>query len=176
MFVVLCGVQSPTNTGLILRTAEIYQGQVMVLDRFHVFENKTSVEKISDFACGAYQRKPPKFLDYLEQTRQSGVTRLIAANMSEESIDYNQFDWKPGDAVVVGNEYSGLSEDELSKCDAHVKIPMPPTYVPKPVSASPIDPRGIERIASFGAPSLNVAVAASILLADAYVTISKLHP
>jgi TrmH family RNA methyltransferase len=62
------------------------------------------------------------------------------------SLDYNKADYKPGTILVLGNERSGLTENEQALCQQLVRIPM--------VS---------------GMDSLNVAVAGSLLLYEVFM-------
>ena len=70
--------------------------------------------------------------------------RIYATELGGEPIDYLEVDWAGPSAIVLGNEHRGCSEEMLAAADARVVIPM----------------LGFVE-------SLNVSVAAAVLLAEA---------
>lgn len=167
MDIVLCGLQSPINIGMILRSAEAYSNTVTIVDTFNVLENKSSVETLSDFACGAFQRVPPQVLsDYSKVLERSG--RLVQAVATGRAVPMARFDWNADDVLLIGNEYSGVPPLLAEKAAESVRIDMPRVFAPKPRSISPIDPARVGQIANATEPALNVAVAASAMMIDAH--------
>ncbi|HEX8235740.1 MAG TPA: RNA methyltransferase [Abditibacteriaceae bacterium] len=75
--------------------------------------------------------------------RQSHSLRLVAAvaGGNESVVSLDKFTWPPRAVLIVGNEYSGLDEAWLERCDDRVTIPLAP-----------------------GCDSLNVAVATGVFL------------
>jgi TrmH family RNA methyltransferase len=134
---VLDGVQDPGNTGTILRTA-------LGLGASGVISLPGTVEvtnpKVVRGSMGAVFRLPWVELDvngFLAWTRENKVS-LLTAEVSGEPVAGLKF--KPPVAVVVGNEGAGLSP-AIKAAGRPVSIPIVP-----------------------GTESLNVAVAAGILL------------
>lgn len=167
MLVVLCGLQSAINIGMILRSAEVYANPVVIVDTFRVLENSTHVQTISDFACGALQRTPPQVVeDYSTIDLHNG--RLITTTPIGPSRPMARFDWRDDDALLIGNEYSGVPPLIAEKADVRVRIAMPAVFAPKAPSQSPIDPRRVSQIANASEPALNVAIAASAMMIDAF--------
>ncbi len=167
MLVVLCGLQSAINIGMILRSAEAYANPVVLIDTFSVLENSTDVPIISDFACGALQRNPPEVLeDYSTLDAHKG--RLITTTTTGPSRAMAKFSWRNDDALLIGNEYSGVPPLIAEKADVRIRIAMPAVFAPKTPSVSPIDPGRVGQIANASEPALNVAVAASAMMIDAY--------
>ena len=76
----------------------------------------------------------------IAEMRKSG-RRVFAAALDDRALSLGQFEILTGDAVVIGNEGHGLSDDVIAACSNSVIIPMN------------------ERAESF-----NAAVAASILM------------
>lgn len=70
--------------------------------------------------------------------------RIHATELGSEPTDYLEVDWTQPAAIVLGNEHRGCSEEMLAAADARVTIPM----------------LGFVE-------SLNVSVAAAVLLAEA---------
>lgn len=71
--------------------------------------------------------------------------QIIATNLSDKSIDYREVDFTKPTAILLGQEKYGISETALALADHHVVIPMV----------------GMVQ-------SLNVSVAAALLLYEAY--------
>lgn len=70
--------------------------------------------------------------------------RIYATELDGEPLDYLDISWREPAAIVLGNEHRGCSEEMLAAADARVRIPM----------------QGF-------VGSLNVSVAAAVLLAEA---------
>lgn len=164
----LWDLQSPINIGMILRTAEIYRVPVVVYDRRGVFGGSAALTTISDFACGALQRRPPAIYGEERRVREAISGRLFATVIAPDAQPLQQTMIGADDCVLVGNEYDGLPDGLLAAADTHLMIPMPPGYYPKPQSASPIDPARSQKNAQDGMPSLNVAVASAIIMFEVF--------
>jgi tRNA (guanosine-2'-O-)-methyltransferase len=80
----------------------------------------------------------------IDQLRELGFS-VLAAHPSETAIDYREVDYTRPVAITLGAELSGVSEGALELADEHVVIPM----------------AGMVH-------SLNVSVASSLLLYEAY--------
>ena len=70
--------------------------------------------------------------------------RIYATELDGEPLDYLEVDWRGPSAIVLGNEHRGCSEEMLAAADGRVRISM----------------QGF-------VGSLNVSVAAAVLLAEA---------
>ncbi len=167
MIVIMWGLQSPINVGMILRSAETFDCTCRFYDRYGVIDSAKNIETISDFSCGAYQRKGLDVYKTPVEALNGLVGRLVATTTDQAAMPVEEVEWQPNDALVVGNEYDGLNDDILAQANARIKIQLPDNYLPKPPSASPTDPRRGRNVV-VGAPSLNVAVATSIFCYLAY--------
>lgn len=157
------------NIGMLLRLAEIYQRQVFVTDSYKVFNNDTSVRKISDLAVGALQRRPIEFVsDIIELRAKGSIGRFLATDSVSHSSNPFVFEWQADDCIALGNELDGISAELIQTADATLKIPMPSIYHPKPASYEPIDPKRSAPVSNEGAPSLNVATAGAVLICTAF--------
>jgi len=83
--------------------------------------------------------------------RAAGPARLILLTTSASDTIWN-FAFAPGDTLIMGRESAGVPGDVAACCDARVKIPMPG-----------------------GGRSLNVAVSAGIVLAEALRQLNANH-
>lgn len=159
----LYDIQSPVNIGLILRAAEQFHIPVAIFDPRGILNNAKSMETISDFSCGAYGRRPLELVDKLDGFRAAHPSRLIATGMDKAAIPLPNFQFRSDDIILLGNEYDGLPNHVTSKTDATLYIPLPPGFLPKPRSYSPIDPARAAAVSKNGVPSLNVSTAAAII-------------
>jgi 23S rRNA (guanosine2251-2'-O)-methyltransferase len=141
--VVLDGVEDPRNLGAIIRTAECAGVHgLFVPERRAVGLTET----VAKAAAGA--------LEYLPVARATNIARLVeefkergiwtVGTDAEANIAYTDWDWTQPCALLFGGEGAGLRRLVRERCDALVGIPL----------------RG--RI-----PSLNVSVAAAVVLYEA---------
>ena len=141
--VVLDGVEDPRNLGAIIRTAECAG-----VHGLFVPERRAAglTETVAKAAAGA--------LEYLPIARATNIARLVEefkergiwtiGTDAEANIAYTDWDWTQPCALLFGGEGAGLRRLVRERCDALVRIPL----------------RG--RI-----PSLNVSVAAAVVLYEA---------
>lgn len=155
-------LRSPINIGMILRLAETFGVSVVVTGSQGVLADTDKLRTVSDFACGALQRKGYQALPSAFDVAHARP-RLIATSIEDDAIELPQFAFQPGDVVLLGNEYDGLPEDVAKACSARLKIPMADVWTPKPASHQPIDPSRVAPVSRDGMPNLNVAVAAGII-------------
>ena len=140
--VVLDGVQDPGNVGALVRSAAWFGATVVVADdRSADFEGPKAVRASMGGLWDLQLVRVPDLLPVLEELRNAGCS-LWGADMHGTSVA----SWRPAptDALVLGSEANGLSEDVAACLTGRVSIP----------GAS--SARGVE--------SLNVGVAAGVLL------------
>ena len=141
-YLLLEGVQDPGNVGTILRTANAFGWEVILLDGCADLYNPKTVRAAmgvhfrSDILCISLERAA-------ELVRGSGLP-LYATALREETADIRRADLSRC-AVIIGSEGRGVSQAALALCDATVKIPMEPCC-----------------------ESLNAAIAAGIVLWEGY--------
>jgi len=143
MLLIGCELQDPGNLGTLLRSAEAFGVEGMLLTRTSV--NPFS-EKVIRASAGSIFRLPclGRF-ENRELLRHLGRNsfHFIAAT-PKTAIDFRKVDYRQRIALILGNEGKGLSEEVLSQVQTRIHIPM-----------------------TAGIESLNVAVAASIILCEA---------
>lgn len=138
--VALENVQDPTNLGTILRSAEAFgvDGVVLSRDCCDIY-----APKVIRGSMGAVFRQPFAVVDdlpaFIRAFNEFGTS--YAAVLDRDSKSLCDCDFSAKTLCAVGNEGNGLSEAVVSACSHKVFIPM----------------KG-------GAESLNVAAAASILI------------
>lgn len=141
--VALDGVQDPGNVGTILRTLDAFEadGLVLLPGCADPFSPKTVRSSM-----GAVFRRPVWTCTaetFAQVLRGSGL-RLLGAALRDDTVDARAADYTRA-VLAIGSEGRGLSEEVLALCDETVRIPMSPRC-----------------------ESLNAAVAASVLLWEAY--------
>ncbi len=168
---VLLGLQSPINIGLILRISEAYQFTVNVFDPHRVLDDSSKLRTVSDFACGALPRRGFNRLDSVESLAELRKgRRLVATSIGSTALPLPEYRFAPGDLIVLGNEYDGLPDNIVGGADVVIQVPIPVVWMPKEDSYQPIDPLRTNPVAREGQPSLNVAVTAGIICYSAYAS------
>jgi RNA methyltransferase, TrmH family len=142
LYLALDTIRSPGNLGTILRTAESLGagGLIVVGDTLEPFSPK--VVRATMGAIFALRFARCSEAD-LSAWRTEHASTLVGSSPDAEQ-DCRSFSWPDRCVLWLGSERKGMSQDQLSLCDAVVKIPM----------AGQSD-------------SLNVASAAAILLWEA---------
>jgi len=141
--VALDGVQYPGNLGTVLRTAEAVGAEgIVLLDRTADPYDPLAV-RASLGALFALPLARADFADLVDWARQHGA-RLVGTS-PRAAIDYRAARYARPLVLVLGGERSGLAPARLDACDEVVRIPM-----------------------SGRGDSLNLAVAAGLLLYEAY--------
>jgi tRNA G18 (ribose-2'-O)-methylase SpoU len=166
----LWDILSPVNLGMLLRVAETYRAPVAVFGGDRVMADASQQATVSDFACGALQRRG---FDALADAKAAdiwrGGARLIATSIESGATTLPEFRFQPGDVVALGNEYDGLPDAFVASASAKIIIPMAEVWTPKPRSVHPIDPARTAPVARDGEANLNVAMAGGIICYAAYV-------
>ena len=142
-YLVLEGVQDPGNVGTILRTADAYEadGLILLEGCADLYNHKTVRASMGAvFRCPTWSSTLPELLPLL----QAADLPLLGAALRADTVDVRKADLKRA-AMLVGSEGRGLSEAALAACDLTVRIPM-----------------------SERCESLNAAVAAATLLWEGY--------
>jgi TrmH family RNA methyltransferase len=136
-------VQSPGNFGTVLRTCDAAGASGTLLIGADVDPNDPGAVRGS---MGSIFSQRLTRTSWEELRKWAGAARvLIVGTSPHANYDYREVSYRRPVVITMGCERRGLSEERLSECDAVVRIPMVGT-----------------------ADSLNVAVAASIILYEVY--------
>jgi len=138
------GITDPANLGSILRSADAFGWEGVLVPEHRSVGVTPTVRKVS---AGAVERvpvvrtgSPAAAISLLQERHAFGVVGLDPAG----SVDYHEADYPDRTCLVVGAEGPGLSRLVRQRCDLTVRIPM----------------RG-------ALASVNAAVAAAIVMAEA---------
>ncbi|MBQ2062869.1 MAG: RNA methyltransferase [Oscillospiraceae bacterium] len=142
-YVVLDGVQDPGNVGTVLRTADAFGADGLILlpgcaDPFSPKTVRASMGAV--FRCPVWQCGADELKSLLDR---SGIA-LCGAALRADTVDARTVCYDRA-AIAIGSEGRGLSPKVLELCDVTVRIPMEPQC-----------------------ESLNAAIAAAVLLWEAY--------
>ena len=136
-------VNNPSNLGAIMRTAEAagVSGAIVSTRSADVYSPKALRAAMgSSFRLPIWENAD--FDEVLKWAKEGNLV-TTAADVSA-SKNYTQIDWKSSRLLIFGSEAHGLNDDELSKIDELIKIPM-----------------------ESNVESLNLAVSAGIMLFEA---------
>ncbi|MBD2388113.1 TrmH family RNA methyltransferase [Cylindrospermum sp. FACHB-282] len=135
-------VQDPGNLGTIIRTAVAAGASGLWLKDGVDLDNP----KVLRASAGQWFRLGMAVTEDLkatvEQSQQAGMQ--VVATLASANLTYWQVDWRKPSLILLGNEGAGLSADLVRMADKQVKIPLSP-----------------------GVESLNVAIAAALMLYEA---------
>ena len=143
-FLLLENLQDPGNLGTIVRTGEGagVRGIIMTADTVDIFNPKTIRSTM-----GSVYRVPFIYVETLtevvEKMKEKNIP-VYAAHLKGQK-NYYEFDYRKGCAFLIGNEGKGLKKETADLADDYLKIPMQGQV-----------------------ESLNAAIAASVLMYEAY--------
>ena len=121
-YVVLDGVQDPGNVGTILRTADAFRadGVILVNACADLYNPKTVRATMGAvFRCPVWSGEVEAVSALLKT---SGLP-LYGAALRQDTVDARSVDYSRC-AIAIGSEGRGLSEEMLAVCDRTVLIPM----------------------------------------------------
>lgn len=144
LFLVLENLQDPGNLGTVMRTAEGAGVTGVILSKGSVdMYNPKTIRS----TMGSIYRVPFLYTEdlkkVLKRLKEHGI-RSFAAHL-EGKQTYDNESYKGGTAFLIGNESNGLSSELVACADAYIRIPMEGKL-----------------------ESLNAAVAAAVLMYEAY--------
>ena len=135
-------VYKPHNLSAILRTCD-----AVGISKAHAVNPTGGVPTFSASSSSADKwvglQVHKSIEEAVAEIKKQGMT-IYAAHFSDEAIDYRLVDYSKPSCILLGNEKSGVSDKAASLADQHIIIPM----------------LGM-------VPSLNVSVAAAIILFEA---------
>ena len=142
-YMALEGVQDPGNVGTILRTADAYEadGVILLSGCADLYNPKTVRSAMGAlFRIRAWNCTLPE----LQVAAEKAALPLLGAALRHDTVDARDADLKNA-IVLIGSEGKGLSEEALAACSRTIRIPM-----------------------SERCESLNAAIAAATLLWEGY--------
>lgn len=123
LLVILENLQDPGNLGTILRTGEGagIDGVIMTRETADLFN-----PKVIRATMGSIYRMPYLYVDdmleCIEELKKRGIA-VYAAHL-DDSVCYDEPDYKKGTAFLIGNEGNGLKKETADSATQYIKIPM----------------------------------------------------
>ncbi len=143
LILLLDSIQDPQNLGAILRSAECFGVDGVLITTHQSAPITETVEKTSAGAINHLKiAKVTNLVQEIKFLKDNGFW-IIGSTLSDTSQDYTTIDYKMPVALIMGNEEKGIRDLVVKNCDFLVHIPMKGKI-----------------------QSLNVSVAAGILLAE----------
>lgn len=121
-YVILDRIQDPFNFGTMLRSAEVFGAQAVLIGS----REQTGVNsQVARSSVGAVNRLPIVRVDDLPATAHQLQTRNVVTLGASEKAERTlwEFDLRRPVAIVIGNEGRGMSPELAACCDATVRIP-----------------------------------------------------
>jgi 23S rRNA (guanosine2251-2'-O)-methyltransferase len=121
-FVILDRIQDPFNFGTMLRSAEVFGAQGVIIGS----REQTGVtSQVARSSVGAVNRLPIVQVDDLPATARQLQTQQIVVLGATEKAECAlwEFDLRQPIAVVIGNEGRGMSPELAACCNATIRIP-----------------------------------------------------
>lgn len=144
LLLVLDGLNDPHNLGAILRSADAFGAQGIIIGKHRQVGLTSTVAKVS---TGAIDHVPVAQVTNLAQTirylKKEGFWIVASDGMAKD--DYRKMDYRMPVVLIVGSEGEGISRLLMDQSDFRVKIPM-----------------------CGSVNSLNASVATAVLLAQIY--------
>lgn len=138
----LDGLNDPGNLGTIIRTADAFNIDAIVLGEDSVDPYNSKVVRAT---MGSIFRVPLYSIrdndDFFDSMKKKDIN-IMTTSLNGKPLEREDF--KQGFVIVIGNEANGVRKDIIEKSTKEIKIPMPG-----------------------GAESLNAGVAASIIMYEA---------
>lgn len=120
---ILDGIEDPHNFGAIIRSADAFGIDGMIIAKNNQVKVNGTVAKVS---TGATQYVPIAMVTNLNQTiltlKEKGF--WIVASDGSATMDYRQVDYQMKTGLIIGSEGFGISKLLLRNSDFIVKIPM----------------------------------------------------
>lgn len=121
-FLILEGVEKPGNLGAIIRSAEAFGLDAMIINDSPIDIYNPNVIRASEglvFFLPIVKSEREKILSWLKENE---IKSFAAATQAEKSC--NEIEFPNKTAIILGSEAHGLSEEWLKNVDEKFRIPM----------------------------------------------------
>jgi len=115
-------IQDPQNLGTLLRSAESFGVQGVIIPSSRAAEVTPAVVNASSGACEHLLIAQMNLAQAMDVLKEAGAW-IYGLEFSEQAVPIESVDFKGGVGLVVGSEGSGLRSLVRSKCDQMVCLP-----------------------------------------------------
>jgi len=120
---VLDQIQDPQNLGTLIRSAEVFGVQGVVIPTHHAASITPAVVHTCSGACEHLLIAPANLSQAIDAIKEQGAW-AIGLDMDENTTPISEMNLKGALAIVVGSEGEGLRQLVREKCDLITHIPM----------------------------------------------------
>lgn len=124
VYLILDNIRSAHNVGAIFRTCDGAGVSRVYLCGITPTPPNKEIEKT---ALGTVDSVPWEYYEsskeLIIELKSRGV-QIVALEITDQSVDYRQFDYMSPTAIVLGNEVEGIEEEVLALADSAIEIPM----------------------------------------------------
>ena len=126
IYIILDDVLDTYNIGSVFRLADAIQAKKVILCKGSATPPNHRIKKASinttEIVDWEYFEHTTDAIKKLRAEVEN--IKIVAVELTENSIPYNQYQFELPVALIVGHETSGVAEDVLGLCDAVVELPM----------------------------------------------------
>jgi tRNA (cytidine/uridine-2'-O-)-methyltransferase len=139
----------PQNTGSLMRLCACVGVRLHIIEPCGFLLDAKQIKRVAmDYGVITDLHRHSSWENFLAARAEQGIFRLILLSTKASDI-YTNFKFAAGDCLLLGRESAGVPEDVANTADGLIKIPM-----------------------REGARSLNVAMAASMVIGEAIRQVS----
>jgi tRNA G18 (ribose-2'-O)-methylase SpoU len=124
VYVVCENIRSLYNVGSIFRTADGIRAEKVYLCGYTGYPPRKEIDKTAlgaqDAVPWEYHENVAEVLQYLK----ANSIQVVALEHTDNSYDFQTFNYSFPMAIVLGHEYEGLTQEALNQCQCAVEIPM----------------------------------------------------
>lgn len=142
---ILDRIRDPGNMGTVMRSAEAFGGVKLLTSGCADIYNPKTVRGSMGAVFRVTTADFPTTADAVNFAKTNGY-RVLGAALDNTAVKLGEYELSPKDAVIIGTEGQGISDDVLGMCDGKLYIPMT------------------------GGESLNCSVAASVIMWEMFKT------
>jgi 23S rRNA (guanosine2251-2'-O)-methyltransferase len=119
---VLTGIQDPFNFGSILRSADLFDvDAVIVPDRAQAAVSAHVVRSSVGAVNFVKTVESPDLAEICQRLKSAGLSLLAATETGDRTAD--EVDLRQSLALLIGNEGAGVPPELLSLCDTQIRVP-----------------------------------------------------
>ena len=108
------------NVGSIIRLSACFSNKLVIIRPIGFIWD---VSKLSRSAMDYIEKIDIVFFDSFQEFKKQHEGRIVAAGVGK-GVSYSEFDFMPGDAILMGKESVGLPESVYDQVDGVVNIPI----------------------------------------------------
>jgi 23S rRNA (guanosine2251-2'-O)-methyltransferase len=122
--VILHDIRSALNVGAIFRTCDATGTEKLHLSGITPYPPHNKIPKTALGATERVEWEHTRDIDEILNSLKTNNIKIVSVEITAKSISYFEFDFTVPNALIFGNEISGIDVDIINKSDAIVQVPM----------------------------------------------------